>query len=257
MLWTGNPRTAASKRAFASRSLYCSVTFTMSDTPPKPPIGLAKILPPRKSRTPTQRKRAQAKAFRPLAIELGWLTYEWNRLHESLGEIFANVIAGQYLNRGDMVGPALAAWHTLTNERAQRLMLRAAFNSRYLPVKPKPKMHGEISWVLGKLEVLAGKRNDAIHAPLAFINVSDLEAEGVEILPFYFLGNPRATGLKDKSLLEEFKWYRNHLEKLADYAESLIFAMKFSDYTWPDRPQLPPRGLFPSRAAERRKSKSK
>lgn len=204
-----------------------------------------------------QRKRAQARAFRPLAIELGWLTYEWNRLHESLGEIFANVIAGPYLDSGDMVRPPLAAWHTLTNERTQREMLRAAIKSRYLLNEPKPKIHGEISWVLDKLEALASKRNDAIHAPLAFTNVSDLEAEGVEILPFYFLGNPRAIGLKDKSLLEEFKWYRNHLEKLADYAESLIFAMKFSEYTWPDRPQLPPRGQSVSPVAKRRKKKSK
>lgn len=227
----------------------------MSDVPPKPTTRLAKMLPPRKICTPAQRKRAQAKAFRPLAIELGWLTYEWNRLHESLGEIFANVIAAEYLNRGDMVRPPLAAWHALTNERAQRQMLSAALDSRYLLIEPKPKIHGEISWVLGKLEALAGKRNDAIHAPLAFVNVSDLEAEGVEILPFYFLGNPRATGLRDKSLLEEFKWYRNHLEGLADYAGSLIFAMKFSDYTWPDRPQLPPRGQFASRAGKRRKNK--
>ena len=100
-----------------------------------------------------QRKRAQARAFRPLAIELGWLTYEWNRLHESLGEIFANVIAGPYLDSGDMVRPPLAAWHTLTNERTERQMLRAAIKSRYLLNEPKPKIHGEISWALDKLEV--------------------------------------------------------------------------------------------------------
>jgi hypothetical protein len=46
----------------------------------------------KKLTTPRQRERARARAFRPLAIELGWLVYEWNRLQEAIGELFADVV---------------------------------------------------------------------------------------------------------------------------------------------------------------------
>jgi hypothetical protein len=228
----------------------------MSDAPKKRTTRSAGIEPSKKILTAAQRKRLQVKAFRPVAIELGWLVYEWNRLHESLGEIFANIIVGDD-GDGDNIRPALAAWHTLTNERAQREMLRAALNARYLLSAPKPKSHREVSWVLNKLGELAGRRNDAIHAPLALVSQFGSDENSVEIMPLYFFGNPRATSLKGRSLLEEFRWYRNHFEKLADYAESLIFAIKFSDYTWRDRPELPPRAQFVTHAAQRNKTKPK
>jgi hypothetical protein len=136
-------------------------------------------------------------------------------------------------------------------------MLRAVLDARYLLSAPKPKIYREVSWVLSKLEALSGRRNDAIHAPLAFISQFGSDENSVEIMPLYFFGNPRATALKGKSLLEEFRWYRSHLEKLADYAESLIFGVKFSDYTWPDRPELTPRGQSGSHAAQRHRNKPK
>jgi hypothetical protein len=36
-----------------------------------------------------ERERERARVFRPLAIELGWLVYEWNRLQAAIGELFA------------------------------------------------------------------------------------------------------------------------------------------------------------------------
>jgi hypothetical protein len=204
---------------------------TSSENPsPKPPLTLE------------ERKQIQAKAFEPLAVELGWITYEWNRLHESLGEIFAIVIAGADADKADDVRASLAAWHSLTNERAQREMLRVAIGGRYLPGAPRPNPVDEVSWLLEKLNPVAGRRNDAIHAPMAFINrIGADEAAEVEVMPLHFFGNPRAVSLKDKSLPEEFRWYRAQLERLADYAESLIFAMKFTEYKSPARPILPPR----------------
>ena len=139
-------------------------------------------------------------------------------------------------------------------------MLQAAIDATYMVESPKPRVHADISWILKQLNSLAGKRNDAIHSPLIFITQLDAEGEmeGVEILPMYFFGNPRAAGLKDKSLLQEFKWYRDHLGRLAKFAELLHFALAFPDYLWPDRPQLPPVGQFRSRrATTRRKNKSK
>jgi hypothetical protein len=136
-------------------------------------------------------------------------------------------------------------------------MLQAAVNSLTRVTISPPVIYGEISWILDKLRALSGRRNDAIHAPLVFVGKYDAD-ENVEIMPLYFMGNPRAAGLRDKLLVEEFKWYRNHLERLADYAESMVFATKFSGhYTLPDRPLLPPRGHFARRAPRHQKRKDK
>jgi hypothetical protein len=148
-------------------------------------------------------------------------------------------------------------WYALNgNERAQREMLRAAVNSvdAYTEI-PKPPEHAEIIWVLKELNTLAGRRNVPVHSPLVF--VTDLSAGQVEIIPHYFFGNPRATELRDKSLLQEFKWYRDHLSKLALFAERLHYSLLFPDYALPKRPELPPRGQYQNRAQQRRRKKSK
>ena len=60
-------------------------------------------------------------------------------------------------------------------------------------------------------------------------------------------GNPHALDLLGKPLLPEFTWYRDHVGKIASFADSLHWAWRFSDhdppFPWPDRPQLPSRGL--------------
>ena len=43
-------------------------------------------------RTPGKRQRLRVRVFRPLAIEIGWLAYEWNRLHEAMAELFADIV---------------------------------------------------------------------------------------------------------------------------------------------------------------------
>ena len=186
---------------------------------------------------------------------MGWIAYEWNRLHEALGEVFGCVLSKDA--RDDFtIRPAFAAWHALTNERAQRDMLAAAIKSRSVVLMISKPPLAEIDWVLEKLNKLAGRRNDAIHAPLAFVNQVGPDELGVEILPLYFFGNQRAASLRGKALLEEFRWCRDHLERLADYSECLIFAMKFvGQYTLPEKPELPDRARF--RASKRRKAGGK
>jgi hypothetical protein len=223
----------------------------MSDAPKKPTIRLADMQSPRKIRTPAQRKRAREQAFKPYATAIGWISYEWNRLQEALGEIFSDIV--------EPVSKAVgyAMWHSTDNERTLRNMLQAAVKAANIEAKIKPRAFADISWLI--LEVnkkLAGRRNSAIHAPLVMLNSTSAD-DPVEIIPMYFFGHPRAMELKDKSLLDEFKWYRDHLEKLADFGENLHFAMIFSDFSWPDRPQLPPRGEYQSRKAPRRKKKTK
>ncbi len=193
---------------------------------------------------------ARAKVFRPLAVELGWIIFEWNRLHEALAELFADLIDIDHEPLG------FSIWYNTINERAQRDMLRAAVTTiRKHATGRKLTQLDEISWILGQLNELSGRRNNAIHSPLVFIN--DHHNESMEIMPHYFFGNPRATELRDKSLLGEFKWYRDHLSLLAGHAEDLNFAITFDSYSLPERPQLLPRGHYRTAAKPRQRSMSK
>src|SRR5215467_2057727 len=98
--------------------------------------------PPKKLITPKQRERARVRAFRPLALELGWIVYEWNRLHEALAELFADVVSGTRQSIGFAIWYAIAA-----NERSQRDMLRAAIKAVDAYSDPKPPEHAEIIWL--------------------------------------------------------------------------------------------------------------
>ena len=202
--------------------------------------------------TPKQRERERARVFRPLAIEIGWLVYEWNRMQAALGELFADVLSK------DSIKVPLAVWHSVTQERTQREMLRAAVAAANQLGSLKPRACEDIIWILKELNALAGRRNDAIHAPLVFINeVGETGVDSIQILPMYFFGNPRAAQLRDKHLLKEFQWYRDHLSKFADFAGILHYAIIFPEHAWPDRPQLLPRDQFRSPRAKHRKIKSK
>jgi hypothetical protein len=194
--------------------------------------------------TAAQFRRIRAKAFRPLAIELGYLVYEWNRLHEALATLFGDVVSS---TKNKSIPYAI--WHSTPNDRTQREMLKAAAAAA---TTATPQTKSDIAWLLAELHKLAGKRNAAIHAPLIFAN----EMTQVEIIPWFFFGNPRAAELKDKSLLHEFKWYRDHLARLAYFAEGLDLALSVGR-PWPKRPQLPSRDDFRSLRAKRRKSRAR
>jgi hypothetical protein len=191
-----------------------------------------------------QIQQARAKAFRPIAIELGWLVFEWNRLHEALAALF-----------GDVVSPTknksipYAIWHSTSNDRTQREMLRAAAAAA---TTANPQAKSDIAWLLSELNKLAGRRNVAVHSPLIFAN----EMTETEIIPWWFFGNPRAAELRDKPLLDEFKWYRDHLARLAYFAEGLDLALSVGR-PWPERPQLPSRDDFRNLGAKRRKSRAR
>jgi hypothetical protein len=201
--------------------------------------------------TSEQLRKLEERAFQPVAIEIGWLTYEWNRLHAAFAELFADIVSEKRNQR-----VSLAAWHSIPSDRTQRDMLRAALATSYkIKLLKAPVYEGAI-FVLNELNSLSGKRNTALHSPFAFAH--RIQAPyGVEIIPFHFLGNPHATNLTGKELLAEFKWYRACLFTLANFAQCLHFAAAYPEYTLPDKPQLPQRGQFQSRAPIHRKKRTK
>jgi hypothetical protein len=204
-------------------------------------------------------KRAKRRAFRPYAEQIGWNAYEWNRLQEALGELFSDILSldSKRIVSLNTKSIGYAIWHSTDNERTLRNMLREAMKASKAQNRMEQRPYDDVSWILSQIEKLAGRRNAAIHAPFVMVSTSTSGVPAFEVVPAHFFGHPRAEELKDKSIPAEFKWYRDHLERLPDFAEELHFALIFQEVAWPDRPELPPRGQFESHTSPHRKSRSK
>jgi len=212
-------------------------------------VKVEELSSPMKPITPGRREQLMRRGYRPLALKVGWIAFEWNRLQEGLCELFADVLG--------MREVAFAIWHSTPNDRTQRDMLRAALMAYETAEPPELRLRDDAIWVLDHLNSLAGRRNNAIHAPLVFTNHATDGGFEVHMEVQDDTGNPRALGLSGKPLLEEFEWYRDHLSRLAQFVEHLHWTKLFDDFPWPDRPRLPSRGQYRSRASARRKGSSK
>lgn len=208
---------------------------------------VARHPPDKKPPSPAKRNQMRARAFRPLALEIGWLVYQWNRLHEAMAELFSDIASPKEVQIG------FAIWHSTPNDRTQRDMLDAAIKARG-GHNFDGRQYNDVVWLLKQLKELAGKRNNAIHAPMIF--ATDPGTWDIEILPNYFFGNPRATELRNKNLLQEFRWYKDHLARLADFAERLHFASA-EGFPWPDRPPLPSVGQYRNQKPSHHKNTAK
>jgi hypothetical protein len=232
------PRSAASKRAFASLAEYSS--FSVHER------SMKKRAPP-KLHTPQQRQREQERQFKPLALKIGWIAYEWNRLQETLAELFADAMGNHT--------PAFKVWHSVRSDLTQREMLKAAAEDKMaFGAESLKRVWAEILWVTNEATALSHKRNDALHAPFFFVT----HADKIEVLPLHFFGNQKAKKLLSKDILKEFEWYKNSLAVLADYAMILHYAVRFTgDFSLPSRPALPSLGqkASPKRSPRRNKPK--
>jgi hypothetical protein len=147
-------------------------------------------------------------------------------------ELFSRIV------NDDNINIPLAVWYSTPSDRTQREMLRAAVNAfGALNTKKRPTAKDDIKWLLNQCDQLADRRNDALHAPLVISG----SRKTIEILPYYFFGNPRALKLKDKNILDQVGWYRATAETLRGYALSLWFHLGQQD-SWPEKPLTPTLG---------------
>jgi hypothetical protein len=81
------------------------------------------------------------------------------------------------------------------------------------------------------------------------------------VIPNLRLNNSRAAKLVDKNLKgelsEDFRWCRDSILILRDYAVFLELALTVEYCPWPDRPRLPKRGQKKTRPSQRRLPVSK
>lgn len=202
-------------------------------------------------RSAMQRRRDRERAFRPIALEIGRLVYEWNRLHAALGLVFWRVSGTKEMST------ALAIWHSTTQDLPQRKMLSAALSgalSHHL--LPSGDAFIELEWMLGQINKLGEKRNDAIYSPLAF--GIDLEKGTWEVFADWTFGHGRAQRLKDKHLLNEITWYRRCARDFANYTETIYFSLAHPKLEpWPERPVLPTLGQRSDRPRPTHRSRPK
>jgi hypothetical protein len=101
------------------------------------------------------------KAFKPYGINLGELVFIWNDLHHTLSSLFELVVKSPSRKMG------VSIWYSTDNDYAQRKKLRAAAQRA---TQFSESQRGDIVWMIDRIDdTLRHNRNDAIHAPLTFL----------------------------------------------------------------------------------------
>jgi hypothetical protein len=194
-------------------------------------------------RRPSQKELHEA--FRPYAVELGYLIYAWNRLHERLAALFFAV--GTFENRE----VAHAIWHSTPSDLAQRKMLRAAAETG---LKKDCRAQKEIIWLLDQIDKsLSDKRNNALHTPFMMM-VSNL---GITLDVDWTSLAPRTSKLRGKDLIKEFAWYQEYTDALSAYVQEIRVFLPRAPEAWPERPLLPHLGQKTSHTESTQKKKNK
>jgi hypothetical protein len=187
-------------------------------------------------------RKRQKRDIDRYAVELGYLAINWNNLHEHLAQIFEASFPSTKKN--DRL--ALAVWHSVNSDLAQRKMLRAiADRAQHLGVASKE----EIIWLLNKADSFADRRNDAIHSPFIPANATTYWALVPDMMSF----SPRARKLNNKDLLKEFKWYADSVRTLSAHAYRIARSLETAK-PLPERPSLPILGQRRSISPKVRKS---
>ena len=165
---------------------------------------------------------------------MGQTLLVWNDLHEMLAFI--------YWVLSDYKDEVLTDWNSKILDRDKRgLLLVAAKKMKVVP--HAEHLRKDIKWLVKRTNSLAHARNNTAHTTLIFIKPSDaLALFGGEggVVPLTSFNNVRAQNLKPKSgLLQEYRWYRDSLTVLRDYASAIGAGLSNEHAPWPDRPVWP------------------
>jgi hypothetical protein len=167
--------------------------------------------------------------------KLGQLVYAWNQLQDHLSELFWAVTG---ITNGAI---PLSIWNSVQSDRSQRHMLRVAAQARAdaaLDKFPHSTLGKEIIWLLCEVDKLANQRNNIVHSPYILVTWP----APMRLIPVTFRGNRLAKNLKNKDLLNEFRWGTATAVALAIYTRQLTRCIRAALAPLPDRPRLPNRG---------------
>ena len=129
---------------------------------------------------------------------------------------------------------AEAMWHTLSNDRPKLELLRAFVEGN---TTIQNTARDRIVWAISKAEKLAEKRNDAVHATVAF----DRTAKPYKVVPFKQGTHParfrRLTVQHD--LKRFFRSVKDDLHALSNYVRAVrIHLMYPARFALPQKPRL-------------------
>jgi hypothetical protein len=179
---------------------------------------------------------------------LGKLVIAWNRLHETLGLLFAEII------KAERQDASLAAWHSLDSDAAQRKMLRAAtevaFPLKRLERLKAPSAKKDVLAVVSEAEKLRDARNNAIHAPYAVTTAGRSEV-GANFHFGHRRGIQLTKTLRGADLRSELKHYAATADAIAKQANRLTNALHRNGRQWPHKFPLPLRERVKSRKGNR------
>lgn len=158
------------------------------------------------------RMQDTATSMDELATALGHAAIAWGWLQESLGHLYSAVCYGS------LSDTALACWHSIENDRAQRGMLTAAANTE---LNTRPDVQRYIVDLVNIVNDRSDMRNNYIHA--SYTTLIKIDGKTVPI-PFSYYGNKRSTKLQAKSvegnILEELSEFRKTVEQLSDASDA-------------------------------------
>jgi hypothetical protein len=169
--------------------------------------------------------------FTPYGVELGYVVFSWNQLHDNLASLFG-VIFTPLQDRSAALNSsfyrmALDVWHSTNNDYIQRAMLREALRQATIT----PEQREAIESALNEIDnSLRHKRNAAIHSPLMFTTAVIEDAVKTFIEPSIWSVSPNAKAMRKslekrsteaifsrQELIEELKWYGALADSLGRY----------------------------------------
>lgn len=164
---------------------------------------------------------------------IGKIVIAWNEYQAMLAQLF-----GKLFGRTGW-SLALAAWHALDNDRAQRNMLRVVARAK---LKPNNPLLAEIEWLINASNHIADQRNIGIHMPL--MRYTDLDGN-FQVLPLAMFGDQKAAKMTGRDLLKEYAHYEHQIRKMLLYAVAIDFALtpkkhRQGSAALPERPKLTP-----------------
>lgn len=186
----------------------------------------------------------------PYTLAIGQLALAWNDLCERFGDLFWTIMGA-----GEMDRP-IGVWNSQNFDRARREMLKAAaLASSPSEIDKFPGIKNDIKWLCDRAEEFENRRNNAVHSPLLLNrNMLTVLMEFSDIVvPDDLRRNQRAINLAGKDLLSEFRWCRDSILVLRDFAALVDRALTAEGAPWPGRPSMP----IPPQKTTRRKAQSR
>lgn len=186
--------------------------------------------------------------FNPYTRSIGELLLAWNDLHERLAVLFVLSMGLEHLAQSS------ALWHEMRSDAGKRLLLDVAINNMGAKQIGEHKtLVSDINWILKQAKQLEGYRDDAAHTPFDYIRPVEWrelfralvgeDPPDPAVVPNTSFANPRALRLKKNKpeMLIEYRYARERILVLRDYALAIEQAWGIGPLPWPDRPDLPER----------------